>query len=157
MRANQLEGVIPSQLCSLPRLQFLDLAMNNLTGSIPSCFGHFKSMKKSLQLKAPSTYEMALAPATAPSEPLESFKGENAMVVLKGVERQYTTTLKLVVNLDLSSNGLVGSIPEELTNLSKLAKKLVSRASRVRSSVWRVGGKHPGYNKKIIRNFWAKA
>uniref|UniRef100_A0A803L271 Leucine-rich repeat-containing N-terminal plant-type domain-containing protein n=1 Tax=Chenopodium quinoa TaxID=63459 RepID=A0A803L271_CHEQI len=120
MRANQLEGVIPSQLCSLPRLQFLDLAMNNLTGSIPSCFGHFKSMKKSLQLKAPSTYEMALGPATTPAEPPESFKGENAMVVLKGEERQYTTTLKLVVNLDLSSNGLVGIIPLNIGEMGSL-------------------------------------
>uniref|UniRef100_A0A803L1V1 Uncharacterized protein n=1 Tax=Chenopodium quinoa TaxID=63459 RepID=A0A803L1V1_CHEQI len=36
-------------------------------------------------------------------------------------------------------------------------KKWVSRASRVRSSVWRVGGKHPGYTEKDYQEFLGEA
>ncbi|XP_074318354.1 receptor-like protein EIX2 [Silene latifolia] len=42
------------------------------------------------------------------------------MVVMKGAELQYTSTLKYVVNIDLSCNALTGTIPEEITNLSAL-------------------------------------
>lgn len=106
LRANQFEGVIPTQLCSISYLKIIDLANNNLTGSIPRCFGHFINMKS----HGETGYFVGAPPSTR----------DNAMVVLKGDELQYTTTLKFVVNLDLSSNNLVGSIPDELTNLTGL-------------------------------------
>ncbi|GFQ08618.1 phytosulfokine receptor 1 [Phtheirospermum japonicum] len=39
---------------------------------------------------------------------------------MKGVMMEYTKTLGYLVNLDLSSNHLVGDIPPELTNLTGL-------------------------------------
>ncbi|XP_076937450.1 receptor-like protein EIX2 [Bidens hawaiensis] len=44
----------------------------------------------------------------------------NMMQVVKGAELEYTKTLKFVVNMDLSSNKLVGEIPEALTKLVAL-------------------------------------
>uniref|UniRef100_A0A803NDA0 hAT-like transposase RNase-H fold domain-containing protein n=1 Tax=Chenopodium quinoa TaxID=63459 RepID=A0A803NDA0_CHEQI len=43
---------------------------------------------------------------------------------------------------------LIDRHPSNAYPLIYEAKKWVSRASRVRSSVWRVGGKHPGYIEK---------
>ncbi|QCE05773.1 LRR receptor-like serine/threonine-protein kinase FLS2 [Vigna unguiculata] len=40
--------------------------------------------------------------------------------VMKGIELEYTRNLKLVVNLDLSNNNLIGTIPEEITSLGAL-------------------------------------
>ncbi|KAK9673035.1 hypothetical protein RND81_12G141900 [Saponaria officinalis] len=87
-------------------LQFIDLAHNNLTGVVPRCFGNLMSMKSS-----PSGDDSILS-----MDPL----GDITTVVLKGAELQYTSTLKYVVNLDLSCNALVGSIPDEITNLTGL-------------------------------------
>ncbi|XP_074320373.1 receptor-like protein EIX1 [Silene latifolia] len=126
LRGNQFVGAIPPILCSLSKLQFLDLAHNNLTGSIPPCFGHLISMKSS----SPQHHNVFYAdnpfyagPPIAAGEPSDSFtepREDSTTVVLKGAELQYTTTLKFVVNLDLSCNALTGSIPEEMTNLSSL-------------------------------------
>ncbi|XP_074318342.1 receptor-like protein EIX2 [Silene latifolia] len=99
LRGNQLTGSIPPTLCSIHTLQFIDLSLNNLTGDIPRCFGH---------LLSGLVYSFPLV------------RDDSTMVVLKGAELQYTTTLEFVINLDLSCNALTGTIPEEITNLSAL-------------------------------------
>ncbi|XP_074293511.1 receptor-like protein EIX1 [Silene latifolia] len=118
MRSNKFVGVIPDYLCSLPSLQLLDLANNRLTGTIPLCFRDLHGME--------------LLPATGSSFPLppylsiystsnpEAFLNEIAIEVVKGEELQYTSNLQFLVNLDLSCNELVGSIPKGITNLSGL-------------------------------------
>ncbi|KAK9673050.1 hypothetical protein RND81_12G142900 [Saponaria officinalis] len=113
LRGNQLEGVIPLSLCSLPMLQLIDLAHNNLTRVVPRCFGKLIGMgsSSSQNHSDDDEYDYILS-----NDPL----GDITTVVLKGVELQYTRTLKYVVNLDLSCNALVGSIPDEITNLTGL-------------------------------------
>ncbi|KAK9673056.1 hypothetical protein RND81_12G143300 [Saponaria officinalis] len=106
LRGNHLEGAIPPSLCSLPMLQLIDLAYNNLTGVIPPCFGNLVTMKSPTFGNSDILYE----------DPLDDI----TTVVLKGAELQYTSTLKLVVNLDLSCNSLVGSIPNGIINLAGL-------------------------------------
>ncbi|KAK9707581.1 hypothetical protein RND81_07G206500 [Saponaria officinalis] len=108
LRGNQLDGAIPTTLCSLPMLQLIDLAHNNLTGDIPRCFGNLKGMQSS-QFNSHNLDILS-------QDPLDDI----TTVVLKGAELPYTRTLKLVVNLDLSCNVLVGSIPDEITNLARL-------------------------------------
>ncbi|KAL3744574.1 hypothetical protein ACJRO7_013790 [Eucalyptus globulus] len=124
LRENRFVGNIPSQLCSLSRLQILDMAMNNLTGTIPHCLGNMSRMIN-LNQDNPSG-----SVAIAPLQDIISFgfgdddpdwDREQVIEILKGRYNEYTKIdLQLVVNLDLSSNFLSGSIPEELSFLSGL-------------------------------------
>ncbi|KAI9169311.1 hypothetical protein LWI28_010585 [Acer negundo] len=45
LQSNLLTGNIPEQLCRFPDLHILDLAQNNLSGSIPRCLGDLKALK----------------------------------------------------------------------------------------------------------------
>ncbi|XP_028118835.1 putative receptor like protein 25 [Camellia sinensis] len=45
---------------------------------------------------------------------------ENIFDSMKGRELEYTKTLKFLVSIDLSNNGIVGEIPNELMDLSGL-------------------------------------
>ncbi|GFP98054.1 probable LRR receptor-like serine/threonine-protein kinase at4g36180 [Phtheirospermum japonicum] len=98
LRNNEFHGSIPSVYCQLYDLQIMDLAENNLTGNIPRCFGNLEGMVKG----AAASYGVFLG------------------VSLSKVMMEYTKTSAYVVNLDLSSNYLVGDIPPELTNLAAL-------------------------------------
>ncbi|GJT57886.1 putative non-specific serine/threonine protein kinase [Tanacetum coccineum] len=102
LHKNNFGGKIPQSLCKLSNLHILDLAHNSLTGSIPHCFGELHGM-----MELPSSYAN-----------LESFNyNGNVMQVLKGVTLEYSKMWTLVSNMDLSSNKLVGDIPQELTAL----------------------------------------
>ncbi|KAL3635710.1 hypothetical protein CASFOL_020257 [Castilleja foliolosa] len=96
LRNNEFYDIIPSSYCQLYRLQILDLAQNNLTGNIPHCLGNFFGMVKD------GLFNQDLGDASL-SE------------VMKGVMMEYTKTSTYTVNLDLSSNNLVGEIPPNLT------------------------------------------
>ncbi|KAK2458092.1 receptor protein EIX2 [Trifolium repens] len=129
LRQNMLNGSIPSQLCQLKSLKILDLSRNKLQGSIPQCIGNLEGMKleKSLLSSPPSSN-------IANSCQLVGGKHSNCTAlayrsewsdqvvteVVKGVELEYTKILKLVVNMDLSQNNLIGFIPNEITLLTGL-------------------------------------
>ncbi|KAL3635719.1 hypothetical protein CASFOL_020266 [Castilleja foliolosa] len=101
LRNNELYDIIPSSYCQLYRLQILDLSQNNLMGSIPHCLGNFSGMVKHERLGV-------------------EWDGVSLSEVMKGVMMEYTKTSTYTVNLDLSSNNLVGEIPPNLTNLTGL-------------------------------------
>ncbi|KAJ0478997.1 putative leucine-rich repeat-containing, plant-type, leucine-rich repeat domain superfamily [Helianthus annuus] len=104
LHKNNFTGRIPHSLCKSQQLQILDLAHNNLIGSIPHCFGELDGMKGN------SFHGFHLL-----------FSGYgNVMQVLKGVSLDYTNTVGFVLNMDLSSNNLVGEIPKPLTALDGL-------------------------------------
>ncbi|KNA25363.1 hypothetical protein SOVF_007300 [Spinacia oleracea] len=105
LRNNKLKGFIPGQLCSLSRLQVLDLGHNYLTGSIPSCLSNLTEMNSRNE---------------SINYLLDFSDKNNVNEVIKGIECEYTSTLGYMVNIDLSCNKLIGSIPEEITNLSSL-------------------------------------
>ncbi|XP_018732874.2 receptor-like protein EIX2 [Eucalyptus grandis] len=100
------------------------MAINNLTGMIPHCLGNMSGM---INLNQTNSFGYV---AVAPIQDIIflTFKGygmawgrEYVVEILKGRYNEYTKiVLQLVVNLDLSSNFLNGSIPEELSFLSRL-------------------------------------
>ncbi|KAI8006450.1 Receptor-like protein EIX2 [Camellia lanceoleosa] len=105
LHKNMFNGSIPLQLCQLPQLLIMDLADNKLKGTIPRCFGNLKGM---------------ISNENGIQYNLGGWLYENIMQIMKGNELEYTTSLLYVVNMDLSRNNLVGTIPEELTLLSGL-------------------------------------
>ncbi|XP_076910937.1 receptor-like protein EIX2 [Bidens hawaiensis] len=105
LRKNNFTGGIPQSLCTCSNLHILDVAHNNLTGSIPRCLGKLSGMIEARQ--EDSRYN-------------SMYDSMEVSQVLKGIELEYTKTLDLVFNMDLSSNELSGEIPREVTSLSLL-------------------------------------
>ncbi|OAY69011.1 LRR receptor-like serine/threonine-protein kinase FLS2 [Ananas comosus] len=112
LRSNMFVGEIPSELARLGYLQFLDLAHNNLTGSIPRSFGNFSAMTyDAIHNYDGNGYTVDVSNFT-------SFDySSNLLVVIKGEEYQYSTTIYLLKVMDLSKNNLSGQIPEEIVAL----------------------------------------
>jgi Leucine-rich repeat (LRR) protein len=104
-----LTGNIPEQLCGLSSLQVLELSHNNLSGSIPTCLGNLKQMTTG----GGRLDDMML------NSTLEGYLHMD--LNLKGVTYDYAyRILPLVKMFDLSSNNLLGEIPEEIKNLKAL-------------------------------------
>ncbi|XP_011020398.1 PREDICTED: receptor-like protein 12 [Populus euphratica] len=117
MRANKFRGRIPRELCNLASLQILDLAHNRLSWSIPTCFN---------KLSAMATRNDSLGKIYLDSG---SSTFDNVLLVMKGKVVEYSTILKFVRSIDLSSNALCGEIPEEVTRLGELQSLNLSQNS----------------------------
>ncbi|OAY81829.1 LRR receptor-like serine/threonine-protein kinase GSO1 [Ananas comosus] len=108
-------GEIPSELARLASLQFLDLAHNNLTGSIPRSFGNFSAMIyhtiHNYDGKGFSVDERTFTVFDYIN---------NLLVVIQGEEYHYSTTVYLFKIMDLSENNLSGQIPEEIFAIALL-------------------------------------
>ncbi|KAJ0699685.1 putative transferase [Helianthus annuus] len=103
LHKNNFTGGIPQSLCTTTNLQILDVAHNNLTGTIPHCLGELQGMR--------NDYGRDFGEGTE----------EGLVQDMKGSSYEYTTnTWYLVKNIDLSNNKFVGEIPVELTALSEL-------------------------------------
>ncbi|PWA72706.1 leucine-rich repeat protein [Artemisia annua] len=128
LRNNLFNESIPISLCRWTDLDYLDLSRNRLTGRIPECLGNMRNLVimqlSSNQLsgviprKLNGMITMNLASTNYLDEgiPVE----ETLIQVIKGASLEYTTTFRYVINMDLSSNNLVGEIPIELMSLSAL-------------------------------------
>ncbi|XP_074290535.1 receptor-like protein EIX2 [Silene latifolia] len=100
LRGNNFTGPIRSQLCQFRSLRILELAQNHLTGQIPHCLG-------SIQFDSDAGG-------------LISRTGVEIAEIIKGIMEMVAGTRGTHSLIDLSSNHLVGTIPEELTNISTL-------------------------------------
>jgi len=100
-RSNRFYGNIPKEFCNLNSLQIMDLAHNKLSGIIPRCFSSLSAM-----VKLNSDIIMAGHGWEKP-----------VFLVTKGKGYEYGNNLYLVTSMDLSSNNLIGEIPDELTSL----------------------------------------
>ncbi|XP_060972102.1 receptor-like protein EIX2 [Cannabis sativa] len=117
LRSNNFTGHIPVELCKLSKLQVLDASNNILTGKISNCFNNLTAMTSKSQ-KDPIYYYYGVN---------DQRPRENANLVIKGRENQYNTILYLLSTFDLSSNKLLGEIPEQLTSLDALQSLNLSR------------------------------
>ncbi|MBA0687598.1 hypothetical protein Goari_015118, partial [Gossypium aridum] len=106
LRSNNFDGHIPHKICDLLNLLILDLAHNNISGTIPKCFRKLYSMANRSNRE---NYMYV-------SEGLYL----SALLVLKGRQDEYGATLGLVTSIDLSTNSLTGEIPKEIARLVEL-------------------------------------
>ncbi|KAM7486944.1 hypothetical protein LguiA_002953 [Lonicera macranthoides] len=129
-RRNDFHGSIPPSMCLLNLTQVLDLSQNKISGNIPQCFKKFYSL---IQTKSSSTII-----SIGFSNDIGYFVGNqiyfqsgkyvpSALVQWKGKVSKYGTTLGLLKCIDLSSNKLVGQIPQELASLVGLRSLNLSR------------------------------
>ncbi|KAK8272660.1 hypothetical protein V6Z11_D11G348300 [Gossypium hirsutum] len=107
LRSNNFDGHIPHKICDLQFLQNLDLAHNNISGVIPKCFNNLSAMATTNKTNNFVFVKYVDA---------DSFF-LNALLVLKGREDEYGSTLGLVTSMDLSDNSLTGEIPKEIGSL----------------------------------------
>ncbi|KAA3478447.1 receptor-like protein 12 isoform X1 [Gossypium australe] len=97
MADNRLKGSIPRAICSLNlKLQFLDLSINSLSGTVPSCF------------KPVSLREVHLSKNMLQGPLPNAFRDSSLLVIL-----------------DLNYNHLKGNIPNWVSNLSDLSYLLL--------------------------------
>ncbi|KAJ9693061.1 hypothetical protein PVL29_011973 [Vitis rotundifolia] len=115
LRGNMLNENIPEQLCGLSDLRILDLALNNLSGSIPPCLGHLSA------LNSVTILDSSL------DDPYDDPYREGMELVVKGQDMEFERILPIVKLIDLSSNNIWGEIPYEITNLSNLGALNLSR------------------------------
>ncbi|XP_076946700.1 receptor-like protein EIX2 [Bidens hawaiensis] len=111
LRSNKFIGKIPLQRCQLNALQHLNLAKNNITGRIPHCFVNLSGMITNQVNFSYYAY----------------YYEENIFAYMKGIELVYTSTIKFLISLDLSSNKINGEIPDVLMNLVGLKSLNLSR------------------------------
>ncbi|KAM4070768.1 hypothetical protein ACB094_11G009000 [Castanea mollissima] len=106
LRSNLFNGIIPREWCGLSFLHILDIAQNNLFGSIPDCLYNLTTLVYRDNIDQYNSFDLIYI--------------EKAIIVTKGRELQYDTTLKFVNTIDLSGNNLTGIIPDEIISLEGL-------------------------------------
>ncbi|KAH7854870.1 hypothetical protein Vadar_018590 [Vaccinium darrowii] len=117
LRSNNFWGDLPYELCRLSSLQILDIACNNILGHVPRCLANFSAVAEIRgYLEGNLYYENTIFSKNGEGAEQSQFQ-DNAFLVAKGREVEYSTTLELVKSMDLSGNKLSGEIPEELTKL----------------------------------------
>ncbi len=110
---NVFSGIIPINITNLSNLRQLNLAGNSLSGNIPWRLSNLEAMKEdnyifNLDIPDDSSYN-------------------NLSVFTKRTELFYGPNIFSAVNIDLSSNYLVGQIPEEIASLALLKNLNLSR------------------------------
>nr|GME13188.1 LRR receptor-like serine/threonine-protein kinase FLS2 [Ipomoea batatas]GME16684.1 LRR receptor-like serine/threonine-protein kinase FLS2 [Ipomoea batatas] len=122
MRNNNFNGSMPKSLCHLRNVHLLDLSQNKITGRIPRCFNNFTTLRHT----PIGSTEISYFTITGDND-YPRFYMENVFVQWKNKDSKYDKLLGLLYCIDLSSNQLVGDIPEELYVLKELLSLNLSR------------------------------
>ncbi|CAA3014372.1 receptor 12 [Olea europaea subsp. europaea] len=116
LRFNNFHGSIPPTICYLTDILVLDLSTNNILGEIPHCINNFTSL---VQQDGSTIHKLSNY-----REPTD--EDDNALVLWKGQESEYKR-LRNLKGIDLSSNKLVGTIPQAFSDLRGLVFINLSR------------------------------
>ncbi|KAL7128779.1 hypothetical protein ABFS83_13G017300 [Erythranthe nasuta] len=130
LNQNRFYGAIPSEICNLIGIQVLDLSRNNLSGKIPRCFDNFTKLlnKGGFSGSALQIFSVSYGFIDYGYEYID-FYYLDALVQWKGQEAEYRKNIRLLKLIDLSSNNLVGDIPETFSSLKGLISLNLSRNS----------------------------
>uniref|UniRef100_M1C3V8 EIX receptor 1 n=1 Tax=Solanum tuberosum TaxID=4113 RepID=M1C3V8_SOLTU len=136
MRFNRLHGSIPSIICQLQFLQILDLLTNGLSGKIPHCFNNFTLLYQDNNSGKPMEFIVQGFYRKFPRRYL--YIGD-LLVQWKNQEAEYKNPLLYLKTIDLSSNELVGGVPEEIAEMRGLKSLNLSRNDLNGTVVERIG------------------
>lgn len=119
LRSNMFSGQIPSEITELEDLQYLDLAKNNISGIIPQSLATLKGMSSENQDPRQTGLNGPFVQTSERFGEVMEFEwyDDSLFVAIKGRELPYSSQLKYMVSIDLSSNNLVGNLPEEVGSL----------------------------------------
>ncbi|KAM7493220.1 hypothetical protein LguiB_027829 [Lonicera macranthoides] len=129
LRRNEFNGSIPLSMCNLNSTQVLDFSLNKISGIIPQCINKLNSLIQTKSSSANMSFGLQGRTYIGGITIIYN-KGEymaSALVQWKGKLSKYRNTLGLLKCIDLSSNKLVGKIPQELTSLEGLVSLNLSR------------------------------
>ncbi|KAK0570621.1 hypothetical protein LWI29_004052 [Acer saccharum] len=112
---NNLEGEVPHLLCHLERLRLIDLSHNNLSGHIPHCLD-MTALHDDYDVAFNTTSSTAGAPSASPMR-----KEETIEFTTKNISYSYQgRVLTYMSGVDLSCNKLIGEIPHQIGNLTRI-------------------------------------
>ncbi|KAJ1432194.1 Leucine-rich repeat [Sesbania bispinosa] len=118
LRSNQFSGSLPQNLCYLTSIQLLDLSANNLSGKILKCINNFTAMtqKDFSTTNEVTNYYYYESTFSSFFERYDLI----ALLMWKGAKQLFKNNELILRSIDLSSNQLMGDIPEEIGNLVEL-------------------------------------
>ncbi|RCV37253.1 hypothetical protein SETIT_8G048300v2 [Setaria italica] len=125
---NKFSGNIPVDITNLACLRYMDLNNNEISGSLPSYLSNLKSMRHQY------IAECSIL-SFDPTPILYIYNGRPILhslsINLKGQELKYGDIFRVLgtsmMSIDLSSNNLIGEIPEEIVVLGGLVNLNLSR------------------------------
>ena len=124
LRSNHFYGAIPSHLCHLAHLQILDLALNQISGSMPKRLNNLTALTQKGSPNATITHYYT---TWVSSYMFYMLYADHMFFMWKGKEHEYKNILRLLKSIDLSSNNLIGRILGEIVELVGLVSLNLSR------------------------------
>ncbi|XP_062029572.1 receptor-like protein EIX2 [Rosa rugosa] len=103
LRSNEFNGIIPFSLCKLATIHVLDFSHNNISGGLPHCFNNITALADDS-----GVYDVIVE------------------LVWKGIEIEFPNITGLR-SIDISSNYLIGKIPQSIANMTQLISLNLSR------------------------------
>ncbi|XP_047177871.1 receptor-like protein EIX2 [Vigna umbellata] len=123
MRLNRFTGSVPVEICYLGKIHLLDLSMNHLSGGIPTCLSNFTAKKERNLI----TRQIIRERKISSDEFNFNIYDFNVLLMWKGNDFVFWNPDVLLNSIDLSSNKLTGTIPNEIGYLLGLVSMNLSR------------------------------